>query len=140
MKYLNRDICWTPLINLWIFGDVYKIPDLQDAAMNIMIDKQDLVFHLDKLNHVYKSTIQGSLLRNFFRDQFTLTVDLSDQVWWGEYRNEYPVDFLVDVIQRLHAICATQDAKKYDTDFFARHRHLYLFRKHHHRHRISDQQ
>jgi len=125
--YVFRDVHWSALVSIWLFGDDYGIPDLQDAAMNAMIDKDDVC--TSELNYTYQKTKQGSLLRKFFCDRFALTVELSDNIWFGKRRDEYPPDFLIDVIQQLHCQLARHDPWLYDQEIIANHRDQYLMKK-----------
>ena len=93
--------------------------------MNAMIDKKDIRFRIDKLKYIYENTKEKSRLRQFFCDSFALTVDLGDQVWWGAHKDEYPPDFLIDVIQQLHWLRTTKQGRL-DSGWLSRHRNRYL--------------
>jgi len=127
--YVSRDVHWSALIGIWLFGDDYSIPEFQDAAMNAMLDKRDIFFRTDKLKYIYQNTEPGSLLRKFFCDKFALTIDLGDKVWFGKHRSEYPSDFLIDVIQQLHCQLSDFDPWLYDDNYMAHHRNRYLLKK-----------
>jgi hypothetical protein len=127
--YVSRDVHWSALIGIWLFGDDYSIPEFQDAAMNAMLDKRDIFFRTDKLKYIYQNTEPGSLLRKFFCDKFALTIDLGDKVWFGKHRSEYPSDFLIDIIQQLHCQLSDFDPWLYDDNYMAHHRNRYLLKK-----------
>lgn len=130
---LDRDISWNALIQSWVFGSKYRIPKFQDAAMNAMIDKNDKVLHSNRLHYIYKNTGPDSLLRKLFRDRFTVMFDPDrSQNWFGATKNDYPPDFLIDVIGELHRQREnsrhTGSYTKYDPQFILQHRHRYLFK------------
>jgi len=128
---LDRDISWNSLIKSWIFGSSYGIPKFQDAAMNAMIDKDDQFFQSDKLPYIYKNTRQDSPLRIFFRDQFTVMFNHNhSKDWFGGKKDDYPPDFLIDVIGELHRQREnsrhTENHTNHDRQFILQHRHRYL--------------
>lgn len=97
--------------------------------MNARIDSDDIKVHTGELDHVYQKTKQGSLLRKYFVDEFALTLSLNNKKWFGERRDEYPPDFLIDVIRQLDHQKSQNDTKLYNHKYMAQHRDRYLMKK-----------
>ena len=90
---------WRSLIDLYIFGDKFGIPILQDQAIDLLIDKRDASNRIpaSHFDHVYQNTRESSPLRK-------LCVDWSvhgirPYLWFeSNIRDWYPKDFLIDLI------------------------------------------
>lgn len=104
--------------------------------MNAMIEKTDHFLNSDKLHYIYKNTEQRSALRRLFRDRFTIIFYLDhSKDWFGGKKDDYPPDFLIDVIGELHRqrenLRHTKDNKKHtnhDPQLVLQHRHRYLLK------------
>ena len=86
------------LIDLHIFGDKYGIPDLQDAVVDVLIDKANAtgVYPTCRFDHVYRNTAGDSRLRKLCVDWTLWRLDLA-VIFEGSRRDRFPKDFLVDL-------------------------------------------
>lgn len=92
-------VAWRLLIDLYIFGDRYDIPILQDEAIDLLIDKRDAFNKIpaSHFGYVYHNTPERSPLRK-------LCVDWSAHgirpyLWFEKgIRHWYPKKFLIDLI------------------------------------------
>lgn len=106
------DISWESLVGLYIFGEVRGIPDLQNAAIDILINKQSSQNQISTaiLPRVYDGTPEDSSLRKLFvdwmaclahmtpNDRNTPTPPGAPFQWFKEdTRMYFPKDFLFDL-------------------------------------------
>lgn len=106
------DIDWGTLVELYIFGEMCGIPDLQNAAIDILINKKSKgnIIPTDTFCLVYAKTPEDSSLRRLcvdwmaclarFRsnDRHAPTPPGASFEWFKEEtRNCYPKDFLFDL-------------------------------------------
>ena len=86
------------LIDLHIFGDKYGIPDLQNAATDVLIDKANAtkVYPTSLFDHIYRNTASDSRLRALCVDWTLWKLDHA-VMFEGNKRDRFPKDFLVDV-------------------------------------------
>ena len=102
-----KGISWQALIELYLFGEVRHIPDLRNAAVDALIDKQQTEPKLPTLplHYVYSHTNQGSLLRKLFAD---MAAHIAGSNWFAQgFRDEFPHDFLLDVIMEMDRLRET---------------------------------
>ena len=94
-----EDIDWTVLTNLYLFGEARGIYILQNAAIDLCIDKFDGgdVIPTSEIYHVYENTAEDSPFRRLCVDWFTFEVTLRRE-WFRDDGNEhFPKDFLFDL-------------------------------------------
>ena len=106
------DIFWDSLVGLYIFGEVRGIPDLQNEAIDVLINKESSIkkIPISLLPRVYDSTPEDSSLRRLFvdwvaclavmtpNDRYTLKPPGAPGQWSKEdTRKDYPKDFLFDL-------------------------------------------
>ncbi|CAO2658107.1 Nn.00g073670.m01.CDS01 [Neocucurbitaria sp. VM-36] len=88
------------ICQLYVFGDAREIPELCNAAVDLMFQKlcQDLVFPYTELNYIYSNTCDGSALRKLL-----VTVGVENFSWEGlrQHSRSYPKEFLLDVMELL---------------------------------------
>ena len=119
-----KEINYITLVKLYIFGDMCGIPDLQNAAFDILINKKAKEKSLPGsiLSLVYEKTPEDSSLRRLcvdwmayqcvFRsnDRHAPTPPGAPHEWFKEEaRNRYPKDLLFDLII---ALCELKDGVK----------------------------
>ena len=95
------DVKWNTLVALWIFGEEYRIPALQNATMDVMTDKayHGGPFPSYLLHHVYKHTDgSDSRLRKFFVDVFAHSTDVEEYMQSAEDQARFPQEFLLWVV------------------------------------------
>jgi hypothetical protein len=77
----NEPLKWADLIGLWIFGDRFQMPMLQNCIMDeifAMYDrKESLSLHI--LKAVYQDTIDGSPLRKAMMEILAYNTELGDE-------------------------------------------------------------
>lgn len=108
----DADISWDSLVGLYIFGEIRGIPNLQNAAIDALIDKQSSQNAIPTrfLPRVYDSTPEDSSLRRLFvdwvaclaamipNDRYTPTPPEAPHQWFKKTaRMNYPKDFLFDL-------------------------------------------
>ena len=128
-EFVHRELHLASLVDLWIFGANHDLPDLQDAAMNAIIDKDQFYFHNEQLARIYQNTKPGSLLRKYFYEQFALGTNLADGKWFAKRKEDYPPAFLIDVIQKLNKQLLISDTNRYGRRYAVNHRNRYLLKQ-----------
>ena len=93
------------LIDLYIFGDKFGISDLQDAAIDVLIDKANAtkVYPTSLFDHVYRNTGKDSRLRKLCVD-WTLWRPNHVVMFEGSMRDRFPKDFLVDLATAYYGL------------------------------------
>jgi hypothetical protein len=88
----DRLIC-----GVYVFGDARGMPDLCNAAIDLLFQKCVQIYMYPKscLNYVWEHTMEGSVLRKFLTD-----FAAENYSWTTSTRliHEYPVEFLLDII------------------------------------------
>lgn len=71
---------WDQLIRVWLLGDKYLVPALQNSTMNSIRKKSDMENWVptDKVKLIWKNTLPSSPLRKFILDQVVYEVDVDD--------------------------------------------------------------
>jgi len=115
-----ESVSWHVLFDLWIFGDARGIPDLQNAVIDVLINKQSIQNQLPNpnLNEIYEKTPVEAPMRRLLVDWFSFCPNLADQQWFKEeYRYKNPKSFLFDLLISYHG--RTTGIKARITDFQA---------------------
>ena len=100
------DVSWDLLINLYVFGETRGIADLQNAVIDILIDKKS---YLDAIptnwtNHLYDNTPENSPLRRWLVDITACHGKLTRDTWFNDKCTaRFPDAFLYDLIFALYA-------------------------------------
>ncbi|KAH0290258.1 hypothetical protein M436DRAFT_50684 [Aureobasidium namibiae CBS 147.97] len=90
------------LARLWVFGDKYQIPVLQNGAIDALLQKnlEERTFNVDVVNIAYENTMLGSPLRRYAIDLcvFQMThspreISVFGDVNLGNWSKEALVDF-----------------------------------------------
>lgn len=112
----EANISWESLVGLYIFGKIRGVPDLQNAAIDVLIDKQSSLNEIptNQLSRIYDCTPEDSPLRRLFvdwmaclptifpNDRHTPTPAGAPYQWFKEpTRKLYPKDFLFDLVFAL---------------------------------------
>ena len=83
------------MIDVFLFGQIRSIPELQNDVFDLMFEKQKdkTVIPMSDFRHVHENTNQGSPLRRYFVDLIAHGASLDDPVWFaGNVKAEYPTD------------------------------------------------
>ena len=135
----EADISWLSLLDLYIFGEKCGVPDLQNAAIDVLIDKQSSqkIIPTDTLVRIYDNTPEDSSLRRLFVDWMANLVNLipNDKYasepaearchWFNEEsRDKYPKDFLFDLAIAQSQLIFGQNRRIYDFKPRCRHYHV----------------
>ncbi|KAG9533470.1 hypothetical protein KCU93_g339, partial [Aureobasidium melanogenum] len=97
---------WELLIRVWIFGDKYLMPCLQNKAMNALIQKNREAKFIPtlQLKIIYDNTLPGSPLRKFVLNLVTYKVsDMDASMQKNNKDNRWPYEALVDLVKALGA-------------------------------------
>ena len=115
------DIDWDVLTNIYLFGEARGIPELQNEAVDVLIDKRCAtnMIPTNQLNRIYEYTPDTSPLRKLLVDFMTFNAVLSSGCpWFREDRQSYyPKQFLFDLTTSLYENQAGTKTKV--TDFKA---------------------
>ena len=102
-----EDVSWQSLISLYIFAEVRDIADLQNAAMDILIDKEALedAIPISEFDRIYEQTHESSPLRRIAIDWLTHVATLVP----GRYvevfhRDTFPKEALIDLVFAQYAL------------------------------------
>ena len=101
------------LINLHIFGDKYGMPNLQDAAIDVLIDKAIATkkYPTSLFDHVYQNTASDSRLRELCVDWTLFRLD-HVVIFEGSKRDRFPKDFLVDLALAFSGLTQLSNGRK----------------------------
>lgn len=107
------------LSGLYIFGEKYGIPDLQNLAIDIVIDQIEVTheFSTKHLHKVYDDTPDTAPLRRLLVDYMACKCILTPSKLVEERRQEMPKDFLFDLIFAQYALRV--GSKRHIVDFKA---------------------
>lgn len=111
------------LIQLWLFGQEYGLPDLQNAAMDHLVIRHNVkkTTPTDNARLIYDNTSVGSPLRRFLITRSVQNGNLSD--WFSpgrleKVRADYPKDLLFDMLTEQYNL---SNGKGEKIDFFDLH-------------------
>jgi hypothetical protein len=101
----DPDLNWELLIRVWIFGDKYLMPCLQNKAMNALIQKnrEAKFVPTPQLKTIYENTLPGSPLRKLVVDLVIYKIGDMDEVMQRNDDNRWPYEALVDLVKALGA-------------------------------------
>ena len=105
-----KDLTGLLLADLYIFGEMCGIPDLQNAAIDVLIDKYEFHQQITTLilHKVYGNTPETTPLRRLMVD-FVACIDRGLPDWFANSRDQYPTDFLIDLAVALSKLkCGTK--------------------------------
>lgn len=105
----HQNITVDRLVKLYLFGSMYGISALQNAAMDLFIDKQ-LASHsflrFAIIPQIYEKTLAGAPLRRFLVDYCACHGSLD--TWFGEDKKEdfgyFTKEFLADLAVAMYRI------------------------------------
>jgi len=100
------------ICEIYVFGDARGAPELCNAAINLVTQKMqhEWIFPTHDPAYVYENTLKGSALRKVLldfavnNDRFS---DLVDPIQRSQEFEQYPKDFLGDVLMALMALGRT---------------------------------
>lgn len=66
----DTELCWNLLVRVWLFGDEYLVPTLQNQVMSTIIEKsaRDHGVPAEQIDLIYQNTLAGSPLRKILVD------------------------------------------------------------------------
>ena len=135
----EADISWHSLLDLYIFGEKCGVPDLQNAAIDVLIDKQssEKTIPTEYLPRIYDNTPENSSLRRLVVDWMACLVKMipndryapdpagAPSEWFKEEtREEYPKDFLFDLAFAQSQLIWGVTRRIYDFKPRCRHYHV----------------
>ena len=107
-----EEIGWALLLDMYIFGEMYDVPSLQNTVIDAYIDKGEETeqFPASWLHKIYEITPRRCMLRKFLLDAASAS---RLKAWFNteEKRAAYPREFLFDLIIK------ETDGKKPNRDF-----------------------
>ena len=96
------------LAKIWISAEALNISELQNVAMNLLIDRADIRLKIPTncAPYIYEHTSEGSALRRFIVEKIAHNGILSKDSMFFEAANRslYPDDFLYDLIMKLYLL------------------------------------
>lgn len=114
----DEPLSWDDLFDLWIFGDRFQVPMLQNCAMDEIFGKvrREDCFKISSVWIVYRKTVDGSLLRKALIDIITYTTVIGNAVGGimsANNRAWLTVEILQDLVLELDA--ARKNGVAYET-------------------------
>lgn len=100
-----KNIAWRVLTKIYLFGDARGIPELQNATIDLYIDKNYAAKEIPtyEINLIYENTLENSPLRRLLVDFMSFNTVLTDPGWFSENVNSrYPKQFLLDLVVSLY--------------------------------------
>ncbi|KAH0172450.1 hypothetical protein KCU67_g1728, partial [Aureobasidium melanogenum] len=102
---VDCDIAWELLCRLWIFGDKYLMPALQNKAMSTLIEQNRklkvIPVHCVKL--IYDNTLPGSPLRKIVVDWTAYKTDMLEFMALEKENPRWTREALVDLVLTMGA-------------------------------------
>lgn len=100
------------ICEIYVFGDVRGAPELCNVAIDLITQKMqhEWMFPNHNLSYVYETTLQGSALRKVLLDSAVNNYrfsDLADPIERSQELENYPKDFLGDMLMALMALGRT---------------------------------
>lgn len=91
-------LSWDKLVRLWLFGDKYIIPFLQNSTMDALIKKNNTerrvpTSHVEK---IWEKTLPSSPLRKFILDRTVYKMKFAS---FKDYEHHWTREALVDLIE-----------------------------------------
>ena len=102
-----KDIHWGPLISLYVFAEVRGIPDLQNGAIDAMIDKVALEKKIPtpEYGQIYERTHGNSPLRRLAVDWLAHLAVLEPPRWLSIFEQDgFPKQALIDLAFTQYAL------------------------------------
>ena len=96
------DLRWGTIIDLWVFGDKYLVPALQNVALDSFQAKYRQVkqIPINQLNAIYENTLPESPLRKVIID--TVAYKGSLQALLRDKLHKWPKEALADLVLALN--------------------------------------
>jgi hypothetical protein len=102
LKICKKDLHF--LIELWILGDKFMIPGVQNAAIRqiAVVAKSCIIGLLEQIRFVYAETLEDCALRRFIVHHTIWHVGKG--FWAKSFDDIYPKEFLIDVAHEFSAV------------------------------------
>ena len=95
------------MIDLYLFGEMRGIPELQNKAIDELIRENNSTERVPTglLNRIYDGTPVGSPLRRLMVDVTAQDGELTQNGWFAAIKeDEYPKEFLVDLVCAMYTL------------------------------------
>ncbi|KAH0162775.1 hypothetical protein KCU67_g5805, partial [Aureobasidium melanogenum] len=107
-RKLPEDLWWNHLVHLWVFGDRFQVPLLQNCVMDEIFAKQkrDYGLPLHWMWHAYKGTVDGSPLRKAVVELLAYHSVLEDEdggIMTARKSHNFTIEMLQDLVKELNA-------------------------------------
>ncbi|KAI4852460.1 hypothetical protein E4T44_01472 [Aureobasidium sp. EXF-8845] len=101
---VDTNLKWETLIRVWIFGDKYLMPSLQNKVMSVLIAKNAKTNVVPTLcvKFIYANTVPGSPLRRFMVDFTAYKVDVAT-ITVPESGEHWSHEALLDLVKVIGA-------------------------------------
>ncbi|KAI4743408.1 hypothetical protein E4T50_06206 [Aureobasidium sp. EXF-12298] len=101
---VNCDIPWEVLCRVWIFGDKYQMPALQNKAMNTLLKRvaRSGIAPTHCIKLIYDNTCPGSPLRGFIVDLVVWKGNISD-IMGSEKCQQWPQEAFIELVRAFGA-------------------------------------
>ncbi|KAI4746328.1 hypothetical protein E4T50_03350 [Aureobasidium sp. EXF-12298] len=105
----NEKFSWDKLVDIWLFGDKYIIPSLQNVAMDTIINKvnSDRVIPTNQISKIWEQTLPSSALRKYILERSTYKLSAAEFLKHEDYWTREALLGLIethfnrDVIEKL---------------------------------------
>jgi hypothetical protein len=102
----DEPLIWDDLVDLWVFGDRFQVPLLQNSVVDesFVKEKREDSFDLRMIKPVYEKTVDGSLLRKVmieFVAHGMCLLDPDTGAMAAVYHHNFTVEILSDLVKEL---------------------------------------
>lgn len=107
-RKIPESLRWLQLVRLWVFGDRFQVPLLQNCVMNEIFDKEqeEAKLPLNWMWSAYEYTVDGSPLRKATIELLayhSVLEDTDDGIMTPNNSWLFTVDMLQDLVKELNA-------------------------------------
>lgn len=94
----DSKLSWGLLVRMWLFGDKYMVPSLQNAVLNALIKKSEItrMIPTDEINTIWENTLPASPLRRWILDDVAYTLDIAKL---RVHEHRWPREALFDLLE-----------------------------------------
>ncbi|KEQ74392.1 hypothetical protein M436DRAFT_80821 [Aureobasidium namibiae CBS 147.97] len=105
----DEKISWATLVDVWLFGDKYLVPSLQNSAMDSLIKKIEVDHSVPthQIKKIWEKTLPSSPLRRYLLEHTAYRLSASS---FQMFENHWTREALVELVKTFFD---KEDTKKY---------------------------
>jgi hypothetical protein len=106
---------WIDLVAVWVFGDKYLVPALQNSAMDMFIKKMHTrkCIPMRAIPAIWESTLASSPLRKLMLDILAYKPDIEAVLACGDRMQVWTEESLKDLVRAVHGRETTDGEYKF---------------------------